>query len=51
MNVTEAVAQILVEGWTDSRYGYPSHPLLDAGTAYEDASRSIFVRQAARAPH
>jgi acetolactate synthase-1/2/3 large subunit len=51
MNVTEAVAQILVEEGTDYLFGFPSNPLLDSGAAEEAGIRTIVVRQERTGAH
>ena len=51
MDVTEAVAQILVEEGTDYLFGFPSNPLLDSGAAEEAGIRTIVVRQERTGAH
>jgi len=45
MDVTEAIAQILVEEGVDYLFGFPSNPLFDTGAVEEAGIETIIVRQ------
>jgi acetolactate synthase-1/2/3 large subunit len=51
MNVTEAIARMLVEEGTDYLFGFPSNPLLDSGAAEDAGIRTVVVRQERTAAH
>ena len=51
MDVTEAIADILVEEGVEYVFGFPSNPLLDSGAAEEAGIRTIVVRQERTGAH